>query len=174
MKRVIRVKNIVLIGMPGAGKSTVGVVLAKILGYDFLDSDLLIQKQEDDILQHLIEKYGIEGFLKIENQVNRDIKDEKTVIATGGSVCYCDEALRTMAENGIIVYIKVSYESLEKRLGSLSKRGVVIRKGSTLRDLYNERTPLYEKYAHLTVDADGLSIQETIEKIKENVEMILN
>ena len=174
MKRVIRVKNIVLIGMPGAGKSTVGVVLAKILGYDFLDSDLLIQKQEDDILQHLIEKYGIEGFLKIENQVNRDIKDEKTVIATGGSVCYCDEALRTMAENGIIVYIKVSYESLEKRLGSLSKRGVVIRKGSTLRDLYNERTPLYEKYAHLTVDTDGLSIQETIEKIKENVEMILN
>ncbi|MCI6019752.1 MAG: shikimate kinase [Clostridiales bacterium] len=167
-------KNIVLTGMPGAGKSTVGVVLAKMLGYNFIDSDLLIQKQEGDILQHLIEKHGIDGFLKIENQVNRDIHTESTVISTGGSVCYCDEAMRKLGETGIIVYLKVSYESLKKRLGSLSKRGVVIHKGSTLLDLYNERTPLYEKYAHVVIDVDGLTIQEAIDTVSSNVERLLN
>ena len=167
-------KNIVLTGMPGAGKSTVGVVLAKMLGYNFIDSDLLIQKQEGDILQHLIEKHGIDGFLKIENQVNRDIHTESTVISTGGSVCYCDEAMRKLGETGIIVYLKVSYESLKKRLGSLSKRGVVIHKGSTLLDLYNERTPMYEKYAHVVIDVDGLTIQEAIDTVSSNVERLLN
>lgn len=167
-------KNIVLTGMPGAGKSTVGVVLAKMLGYNFIDSDLLIQKQEGDILQHLIEKHGIDGFLEIENQVNRDIHTENTVISTGGSVCYCDEAMRKLGETGIIVYLKVSYESLKKRLGSLSKRGVVIHKGSTLLDLYNERTPLYEKYAHVVIDVDGLTIQEAIDTVSSNVERLLN
>ena len=167
-------KNIVLTGMPGAGKSTVGVVLAKMLGYNFIDSDLMIQKQEGDILQHLIEKHGIDGFLEIENQVNRDIHTENTVISTGGSVCYCDEAMRKLGETGIIVYLKVSYESLKKRLGSLSKRGVVIHKGSTLLDLYNERTPLYEKYAHVVIDVDGLTIQEAIDTVSSNVERLLN
>ena len=167
-------KKIVFTGMPGAGKSTVGVVLAKMLGYNFIDSDLLIQKQEGDILQHLIEKHGIDGFLKIENQVNRDIHTESTVISTGGSVCYCDEAMRKLGETGIIVYLKVSYESLKKRLGSLSKRGVVIHKGSTLLDLYNERTPLYEKYAHVVIDVDGLTIQEAIDTVSSNVERLLN
>ena len=125
-------KNIVFIGMPGAGKSTIGVVIAKIFGYDFVDSDLLIQNQEGDILEHLIEKHGIEGFLQIENQVNRDINVKKTVISTGGSVCYCDEALKHMSEHGVIVYIKTDYESLHQRLGDLHQRGVVIRNGSTL------------------------------------------
>ena len=128
-------KNIVFIGMPGAGKSTIGVVIAKIFGYDFVDSDLLIQNQEGDILEHLIEKHGIEGFLQIENQVNRDINVKKTVISTGGSVCYCDEALKHMSEHGVIVYIKTDYESLHQRLGDLHQRGVVIRNGSTLLDL---------------------------------------
>lgn len=167
-------KNIVLIGMPGAGKSTVGVVLAKILGYNFLDSDLLIQQQEGDILQHLIEKNGIDGFLEIENQVNFDIDTENTVISTGGSVCYCSEAMQKFAQNDLIIYIKVSYKSLKKRVGNLSRRGVVIHKGSTLKDLYDERTPLYEKYAQITVDADGLDIQETIEKIRILVEKVIN
>ena len=152
-------KNIVFIGMPGAGKSTIGVVIAKIFGYDFVDSDLLIQNQEGDILEHLIEKHGIEGFLQIENQVNR-------VISTGGSVCYCDEALKHMSEHGVIVYIKTDYESLHQRLGDLHQRGVVIRNGSTLLDLYNERTPLYEKYADVVADVSGCRIEKAIDKIK--------
>ena len=162
-------KNIIFIGMPGAGKSTIGVVIAKIFGYDFVDSDLLIQNQEGDILEHLIDKHGIEGFLSIENQVNRDIDVKKTVISTGGSVCYCDEALRHMAEHGGIVYIKTDYESLHKRLGDLHQRGVVIRNGSTLLDLYNERTPLYEKYADLTVDVSGCRLEGAINKIKKSL-----
>ena len=155
-----------LIGMPGVGKSTIGVVLAKVLGYQFLDSDLLIQNQEGDILEHLIEKHGIEGFLQIENQVNRDINVKKTVISTGGSVCYCDEALKHMSEHGVIVYIKTDYESLHQRLGDLHQRGVVIRNGSTLLDLYNERTPLYEKYADVVADVSGCRIEKAIDKIK--------
>ena len=154
-------KNIVFIGMPGAGKSTIGVVIAKIFGYDFVDSDLLIQNQEGDILEHLIEKHGIEGFLQIENQVNRDINVKKTVISTGGSVCYCDEALKHMSEHGVIVYIKT-----DQRLGDLHQRGVVIRNGSTLLDLYNERTPLYEKYADVVADVSGCRIEKAIDKIK--------
>ena len=166
-------KNVVLTGMPGAGKSTIGVVLAKILGYNFIDSDLLIQKQERKKLQYLIETHGIDGFLAIENQVNADIHEEDAIIATGGSVCYCDEAMRSLGKEGIIVYIKVSYETLKKRLGNLSKRGVVIHKGSTLLDLYNERTPLYEKYADLTVDVDRMTIEQAIEAIKNEVEKAL-
>ncbi|MGN0205334.1 MAG: shikimate kinase [Coprococcus sp.] len=159
-------KNIIFIGMPGAGKSTVGVVMAKIFGYDFIDSDLLIQKQEGDVLEKLIDKYGIDGFLEVENQVNRDINVRHTVISTGGSVCYCDEALRHMSEHGVIVYIKTDYETLHQRLGDLHERGVVIRKGSTLYDLYCERTPLYEKYADLTVNVSGCSLEAAIRKIK--------
>lgn len=160
-------KNIILIGMPGAGKSTIGIVLAKMLGYDFIDSDLLIQNQEGDILEHLIEKKGIEGFLEIENQVNRDIITESTVISTGGSICYCKEALEKLHENGVILYIKTDFSSLKRRLKSLKKRGVVIKKGSTLQDLYLERTPLYEKYADTAVDVTGLDLEESIDKIYE-------
>lgn len=163
-------KNIVLIGMPGAGKSTIGVVLAKMLGYDFIDSDLLIQKQEGDILENLISRYGRDGFEEIENKVNRDIRAEKTVIATGGSVCYCDEALRTLAGNAVIVYLKLNYDSLAPRLGNLQARGVVIGENATLRDLYQERTPLYEKYADLTVDLSGRSLEASIAAVKKSVE----
>ena len=163
-------KNIIFIGMPGAGKSTIGVVIAKIFGYDFVDSDLLIQNQEGDILEHLIDKYGIDGFLKIENQVNRDIDVKKTVISTGGSVCYCDEALRHMSECGVIVYIKTDYESLHQRLGDLHQRGVVIRNGSTLWDLYNERTPLYEKYADVTIDETGKTLGTCVDELRKIME----
>lgn len=159
-------KNIVFIGMPGAGKSTIGVVIAKMFGYQFIDSDLLIQNQEGDILEHLIDRYGIDGFLAIENQVNRDIVASRTVISTGGSVCYCGEALEKLAENSVIVYIQVDYETLHRRLGDLHERGVVIRKGSTLYDLYCERTPLYEKYADLTVNVSGCRLEAAINKIK--------
>lgn len=159
-------KNIVLIGMPGSGKSTIGVVAAKALGYGFLDSDLLIQAQEGDILENLIEKHGIEGFLAIENQVNRDIDAKRTVIATGGSVCYCDEAMRALKENGVVIYIKQNYRAIRRRVGSLNKRGVVIRKGTTLRELYDERTPLYEKYADVVADLTGCkSLKDSIDTV---------
>lgn len=159
-------RNIVLIGMPGSGKSTIGVVAAKALGYQFLDSDLLIQAQEGDILENLIEKHGIDGFLAIENQVNRDIDVTRTVIATGGSVCYCDEAMRALKEHGVVIYIKQNYAAIRKRVGSLHKRGVVIRKGTTLKELYEERTPLYEKYADVVADVTGCkSLKEAIDTV---------
>lgn len=162
-------KNIVLIGMPGAGKSTIGVVLAKILGYQFIDSDLLIQQQEGKVLHELISLHGIEGFMAIENQVNRDIHVQNCVISTGGSVVYGAEAMESLKREGLIVYIQLSYEALEKRLGDLNKRGVVLKDGYTLLDLYNERCPLYERYGDLIVNIDGLSIEASIEKIRKAV-----
>ena len=144
--------NVTLIGMPGSGKSTIGVILAKALRYEFLDSDLLIQKQEKRKLSEIIEQDGPERFKEIENRVNADIHVTDTVIAPGGSVIYCEEAMEHLKEISTVVYLKLSYETLESRLGNLKERGVTIREGMTLRDLYNERVPLYEKYADLTLD----------------------
>lgn len=162
-------RNITLIGMPGVGKSTVGVILAKVLGYEFLDSDLLIQKSEKSLLREIIERDGLEGFLKIENKINASINTEKSVIATGGSVVYCDEAMRHLKEIGTVVYLKLEYEELKKRLGNLKGRGVVLREGQTLKDLYDERTPLYEKYADVVVDEKKLDVEGTLQKILENL-----
>ena len=131
-------QNVVLIGMPGVGKSTVGVILAKVLGYEFVDSDLLIQKAEKRLLREIIAQEGQAGFLKIENRVNASIDMEKTVIATGGSVVYCTEAMEHLKKIGTVVYLKLDYEILKKRLGNLRCRGVVLRKGQTLKDLYDE------------------------------------
>lgn len=166
-------KNIVLIGMPGAGKSTIGVVLAKILGYQFVDSDLLIQRQEGKVLHQLIKEHGIDGFLAIENQVNRDLDAEESVISTGGSAVYGKEAMEALKRNGVIVYIQLSFENLKSRLGDLNQRGVVLREGYTLQDLYNERCPLYERYADIIVNVDGLTIEGAIEKMRVNVETIM-
>ena len=154
-------KNIVLIGMPGCGKSTVGVVLAKILGYRFLDSDLLIQESENRLLHDIIEQEGIEGFEEIENKVNASIDVKRSVIATGGSVVYGREAMEHLKKIGIVVYIKLPYEEINHRLGNLEQRGVAIRKNQTLKDLYNERVPLYEKYADITVEEKNLTISQT-------------
>ena len=157
--------NIVLIGMPGAGKSTIGVILAKVLGMNFIDSDLLIQEQEGLLLKDIIKKEGQQGYIDIENQVNKDISVENTVIATGGSVVYCPEAMEHFRATSKLVYIKLSYDTINKRLGNIRQRGVVLRDGQTLLDLYEERIPLYERYAHITVDAEGLGIEETMERI---------
>ena len=162
--------NVILIGMPGAGKSTVGVVLAKALGYDFIDSDLLIQSQTGKRLFEIIDASGIDGFLDIENQVNAGIRAHTSVIATGGSVIYGESAMAHLKSIGTVVYIQVDYKSLEKRLGNLLKRGVAIRKGNTLLDLYNERVPLYEKYADMTVDARDKGIREVVETIERMLE----
>ena len=145
-------KNVILIGMPGSGKSTVGVVLAKVLGYRFIDSDLEIQSQEGKRLPELIEEFGTEGFLDIEARVNASIEAERCVIATGGSVVYRDSAMQHLKEIGTVVYLKLTCEELEERLGDLRCRGVALQEGQTLQSLYEERIPLYEKYAD-TIEA---------------------
>ena len=162
--------NLVLIGMPGVGKSTVGVILAKVLGYEFLDSDLMIQKEENALLREIIEKEGLDGFLEIENRVNASIKTMKAVIATGGSVVYCQEAMEHLKEIGTVIYLKLDYSILQRRLGNLKGRGVVLREGQTLKGLYHERTPLYEKYADIVIDEKKLNVEQTLQKILEELE----
>lgn len=161
--------NIILIGMPGCGKSTVGVLLAKILGYSFIDSDLLIQKTENKKLYEIINENGAEYFKAVENRVNASINTENTVIATGGSVVYCDEAMNHLKSIGTVVYIKITPEQLPKRINNIATRGVVIKKGETLRDLYNERAPLYEKYADIVIDSTDDSLISNAEKIAEKL-----
>lgn len=155
--------NIVLIGMPASGKSTVGVVLAKILGLSFMDLDITIQNHMGTTLQRIIDERGPEGFIEVENMVLSGLDCSNTVLATGGSAVYSDEAMRHLSEQGLVVYLEISYEGVAERIGNLDVRGVVMRDDSvrTLRALYDERLPLYEKYAELTVDVDGLQIGES-------------
>lgn len=152
--------NIILIGMPGAGKSTVGVVVAKRLGLRFVDSDLVIQETYGKLLHELIEEYGVEGFFNLENKVNVSLMPERSVIATGGSVCHEPEAMEHLGQIGTVVYLKLSLASLKERLGDLGARGVTLKSGQTLADLYRERIPLYEKYADITVDCEGKQLRE--------------
>ena len=161
--------NIVLIGMPGCGKSTVGIVLAKMLGYNFIDSDLLIQESEGKLLCKIISEDGTDAFNKIENKVNASIQATKCVIATGGSVVYGREAMAHLRNIGIVVYIQLPYEEIKTRLGDLTQRGVSMKSGQTLLSLYNERVPLYRKYAHITVDEQGLDISAVADKIRRAV-----
>lgn len=161
--------NIVLIGMPGAGKSTIGVILAKVLGYQFVDADLVIQEKEKKLLKDIIAEKGLNGFIEVENRVNSSIDVQKTVIATGGSVIYGKEAMEHLSEIGKIVYIKLSYETLKKRLGNIKQRGVVLKRGQNLKGLYEERCPLYEKYANITVDAENLGVEELMELIESKI-----
>ena len=155
-------KNIVLIGMPGVGKSTIGVILAKEIGYQFVDSDLLIQKQESRLLKDIISSEGVEGFLSIENQVNASIDVSDSVIATGGSAVYGAEAMAHLKEIGTIVYLKCSFDTLNKRLGDLKGRGVVLKKGQTVKDIFEERRVLYEKYADIIIEENEKGIEETL------------
>ena len=157
--------NIILIGMPGAGKSTVGVVLAKRRGCRFLDSDLLIQEKYDALLHELIAEHGVEGFWKIEEEVNASILARRTVIATGGSVIYGPAAMAHFREIGRIVYLKLSCDTIRDRLGDLNERGVTMRDGQTLEDLYRERVPLYEKYADIILDCEKRSIREIVSEL---------
>lgn len=166
--------NIILIGMPGAGKSTVGVILAKVLGYKFIDSDLLIQEQEQSLLKDIIKEKGLEGFIEIENQVNSKIDEKDTVIATGGSVIYGKEAMTHLSNIGTIVYIQLSLEILKDRLGNMKQRGVALKKGQDLKALYDERTPLYEKYSDIIVNSDGKSVEELLSMIIERIRPLRN
>ena len=159
--------NIVLIGMPGVGKSTIGVILAKVLGYSFMDADLLIQEQEGKLLREIIEEKGTDGFIEVENRVNASIRADRAIIATGGSVVYGKEAMEHLKEIGRVVYLKVSYAILEKRLADIKGRGVVLKKGQTLETLFEERSKLYEQYADIEVSEEGLDVEQTVEKLEE-------
>lgn len=161
--------NIVLIGMPGAGKSTVGVVLAKMLGLEFIDADIVIQKKTKKKLYELLDEHGLDGFREIEDDINYAISPENAIVATGGSAVYCRRAMEHYKENAYVVYIRISCEELKNRLADLHQRGVAIKPGETLEDLYSERLPLYEQYADITVDSDA-GISAIAHKIKNILE----
>lgn len=154
--------NIVLIGMPGCGKSTVGVLLAKALQMDFVDTDIVLQQQQGKKLQEIIDQVGNDAFLKMEEDCVHGLECDQAVVATGGSVVYGKEAMRRLHENGLVVYIRLPYEEIERRLSNLATRGVTLKKGQTLRNLYDERIPLYEAEADYTFEPEESDVQETV------------
>ena len=158
-------KNIVLIGMPGAGKSTVGVLLAKSMLMDFCDTDLLIQKKYSKSLCEIINEEGIYNFIKIEEELISGVTLENTVIATGGSVVYGENAMKNLKENGRVIYLKVGAEELYKRINNIHTRGIAMKEGTTLNELYNERAPLYERYADVIIECAELTPEECVDII---------
>ncbi len=158
-------KNIVLIGMPGADKSTIGVILAKSKLMDFTDTDLLIQKKYSSSLCDIISAKGIDEFLKIENDVIFEAEISNCVIATGGSAVYGKKAMDKLKANGIAVYLKVDCAELEKRVNNIHTRGIAMKNGTTLAELYSERAPLYEHYADITVDCTALTPEQCVDEI---------
>lgn len=157
--------NIILIGMPAAGKSTIGVIVAKRLGYQFVDVDLLIQEKEGKLLKDIIAEKGIKGFLEVEDRINAGLCVERTVVSPGGSVVYCEKAMEHFKQIGKVLYLEASFETINRRLTNVKGRGVVLGEGQTLRDLYEERVKLFKKYADITVCEDGLPLDEMIEKV---------
>ncbi len=162
--------NIILIGMPGAGKSTVGVILAKRIGFHFIDTDLLIQAQEKCRLQQIIDTQGLKSFRLIEEQVLLDLQAEHTVIATGGSVVYGEMGLKTLGNSGHQIYLQIEFPTLQQRIADMGQRGLVMTKDQTFAQLYQERTPLYEKFAELTIPCDELSAEQVAAKIETEIE----
>lgn len=146
--------NVILIGMPGAGKSTLGVLLAKLMGYSFVDTDILMQQKHGALLGQILRKNGNHAFLELEQDMMNSISLDRTVIATGGSAVYSQSGMEHLKSNGICVYLDVPYKLIAARLGNLRQRGVVLPNGFTLRDLYDERAPLYQRYADITVALD--------------------
>lgn len=159
--------NIILIGMPGAGKSTVGVLLAKAMNYEFLDTDILIQKENNKKLYEIINEKGLDAFLQIENDVLKRVNTTKTIIATGGSAIFGSEAMEHLKSIGHVVYIKLSCEEIIRRVNNITTRGIAMKKGKTMEDVYNERVPLYEKYADIIIDGENTTIEECVEKINK-------
>ena len=162
-------RNITLVGMPGVGKSTVGVVLAKVLGYRFVDSDLEIQEQTGKLLHELISELGDEGFLRLEDQVNAGLQVTDSVIATGGSAVYGQQAMEHLKEISVVIYLRLSCENLKERLGDLHERGVVLKPGQTIEDLIEVRGPLYEKYADYIIEEEDLDIRSIVKRITDAV-----
>ena len=162
-------KNIVFVGMPASGKSTVGVIVAKVMGMNFIDSDIVIQQRENAKLNELIEEYGIDDFLKLEEQALLSINVDNTVIATGGSAIYSDAGMKHLSNNATIIYLKVSLDNLKDRLTDLKARGVVIRPGESIEQMYATRSVLYEKYADIIVEEKGTSIEDTVCLVMEQL-----
>ena len=158
-------QNVVLIGMPASGKSTCGVIAAKVLLKNFFDTDLLVQGLEQSRLQELIDTRGTDYFFEAEEKAILSLQLEATVIATGGSVIYSETAMQHLKSLGKVIYLRMSYEKMLERINDLTTRGIVVKKGTTLLDMYNERIPLYEKYADCIIDCDRNTVEETVEEI---------
>lgn len=158
-------KNIILIGMPGSGKSTIGVVLAKTLGMRFLDTDLIIQHNEGKLLQDIIDNEGLEAFVQAEERAITSLNCEKTVIATGGSVVLSEKSMQHLSSLGEIIYLKVSVKKLKKRIKNIKTRGIACKKGDSVDTIYKKRKELYEKYADFVVDSLDKNIEGTISNI---------
>ena len=165
--------NVILIGMPGCGKSTVGVVLAKRLGFRFADTDLIIQEKSGQLLQEIIDDCGSQALLELEQEVLTDWVGDNTVVATGGSAVYSDKGMAHLRENGIAVYIKLGLEQVKGRLDNLATRGVAGAESRSIKELYDERTPLYERYADTVVEADSMTIEQTIDAVYNSVKSLI-
>lgn len=166
----MRKTNIVLIGMPGAGKSTIGVLLAKAMKKPFVDTDLLIQRKYNKYLQDIIDEYGIKKFLSIEEDIGVAINVKNHVIATGGSVIYSNSALNHFKRDSTLVYLQLRYDEIDSRIRNISSRGIAKDKDQTLMDLYNERVPLYEKHADITINCSNKDIEAIVTEIKDSIE----
>lgn len=166
--------NITMIGMPSSGKSTIGVLLAKRLGFSFVDVDIVIQEKEGRLLKEIIADEGMDGFLAVENRINAGLDVSLSVIAPGGSVIYGEEAMEHLKEISEVVYLKMSYEEMEKRIGNVVDRGVALKPGFTLRDLYNERVLYYEKYADITIDEAGKTPGQTVDELRDIIEGMMD
>lgn len=163
-------RNITLIGMPGAGKSTIGVILAKSLLMDFQDTDLTIQKKTGKSLCQLLEEKGTESFLQLENDIICNEKFNNTVIATGGSAVFGEEAMKKLCNESTVIFLDVCVRELEKRLSNIKTRGVAMKKGTTVSELYEERLPYYRKYADITLDCTGLTAEECVDALVEKIQ----
>jgi len=157
--------NIVLIGMPGAGKSTLGVLLAKALGMDFVDTDIVIQQQAGRLLQEIIDHDGIEAFLRLEEEIVSDLKIKNSVVATGGSIIYSERAMQALKQDGQVFYLNVPGDEIARRLQNITTRGIVIKPGQSLQDVYEARGPLYSQYADHTIDCSHKNMEDCVSEI---------
>ena len=170
-------KNIVLVGMPGSGKSTLGVLLAKAIGYSFVDTDLIISRMAEKTLQRILDEDGLEAFLELEQKVGQELVCDTTVIATGGSMVLCPSAMENLKKYGYVLYIDVPLDEIKRRVTNITTRGIAFGKGETLDDVYRLREPLYNKYADIVVDFDEVcddSIENTVENMVRKIEKLNN